>query len=796
MNKAKRATKRPTNREPLLRPRTPKTVLAELATQQLRIPRTEGTREVRKEYLKMLEDFRDACKRAEAVRMLSQVALEQFDEAASEQQLLLETGANEEAAKKEEATEAALRQILELQVSMGIAVRDISEIYAQSKQATWERTTTDGKKESGIASALEIVHREFVRQRVNFVEFKMAFEQLALIEKALVHAAPATAGFVPTTQKEIERVAIASHFEVDSDAIDEQIPTMIPEPGAETDPGVHRRSILPDLMRTFDAATAQKVMGLLQQSRAKKEADDSQKPKTKIGVTPREQRRRTLQELRRMSLHQLQSMREKVHAECEEFWEKPEIRNAWIEQQLAGLVAALIRGDDVLALSSTTRALNTLAQWEAEDPRCIVGGVLVGEPGVGKSTTIEDYLRLKGRKEPVRMDMSEDLTRYSLFGSVDIHAESELDRFKHLTESVAQLKDEEVLDLVRHQSDRLKETMKALSDEERTVVAFAQLQERVAELSESGEESLNPQAALLREKLRGIASKAYLSELAKRLADITNKNGWRDGTIIHALRTDRSLIVDEFNKARSWTLINKLLTSKTGEVYEFTDNNEKIPIPSDWRIYFTANIGKKYMRFPISEDLASRFRSRVMEMTSPPAIEEWFLTLATLTDASLQVVRDRTDMYKMQVLVFEAFKQIREAIRSSGASSVPISFRVIREIATKLTTRAHGAVQPRPEMSVDKAVMQSVLSPYVQWEDRSLPRTIAQLLINNNILLDDESIEAEVCKWSGYSKEEIQQRRERYHAAMAGNSAEEEFQKRMVETKSSMTALLPLTLTV
>ena len=43
-------------------------------------------------------------------------------------------------------------------------------------------------------------------------------------------------------------------------------------------------------------------------------------------------------------------------------------------------------------------------------------------------------------------------------------------------------------------------------------------------------------------------------------------------------------------------------TQKEGD--NFGDNDEPIRIPEDWRMYFTANIGKKHGGFAVAEALA------------------------------------------------------------------------------------------------------------------------------------------------------------------------------------------------
>ncbi|PIW36578.1 MAG: hypothetical protein COW24_04435 [Candidatus Kerfeldbacteria bacterium CG15_BIG_FIL_POST_REV_8_21_14_020_45_12] len=461
-------------------------------------------------------------------------------------------------------------------------------------------------------------------------------------------------------------------------------------------------------------------------------------------------------------MSELTAKREELSVQAHKLYARREIRARWTEKTFQRLILDAKSGADILEIPQVREIVGKLHRWEREHPNSIVGAALVGPPGTGKSTGVEYYLEKMGRPEPIRMDVSQELTRYALFGSPEVQFESDIDRYRKLAERVGSLSEADVLSMVQKHADKLGAALGDMNPEERSVIALASLKEEVDEILRAGGEmdtDAHAKVQALRGALEGLANGQYQSELATQLADITHKNGWRDGMIIHALRHQRPLIIDEFNAAKSWTLLNKLLTSKPGEDYFFADNNESIKIPDWYRIYFTANIGGKYGRFKVQEDLMSRFGKRVIEVDYPPAEDEFMVMVAFVCNAYTEMLRDKVDMYKLGTFVRTVVPKLRAAMNESKQASNPISFRTYREIGETLVTPGPAGTE-RKSNSVDKAVLESVVNPFAGWEDRTLAKTLVQLMLESDLLLDDESVWPEVTRWTGISHEELQQKKD------------------------------------
>ena len=212
-----------------------------------------------------------------------------------------------------------------------------------------------------------------------------------------------------------------------------------------------------------------------------------------------------------------------------------------------------------------------------------------------------------------------------------------------------------------------------------------------------------------------MAQSAFRTELGNTFAHIVKRNGWRDGVIISALRSGNSIIMDEFNKNKNWSLIYGLLTAKPGEEWYFADNNERIQIPEDWRMYFTANIDRKHGVFEVAEALASRGQAEVMQVGYPPRKEEMLASLVALANPEGDFLRSKEDLGKLYILINEVFPKVRAYIEGKR-QVIPLSYRTIRDIGEKLVQyrdpKTKAPVYQPTKTSFDQAVYDVMVESY------------------------------------------------------------------------------------
>jgi DNA polymerase III delta prime subunit len=448
---------------------------------------------------------------------------------------------------------------------------------------------------------------------------------------------------------------------------------------------------------------------------------------------------------------------EKLRKDVVELWEDPMVRYFYKKREMDNLMLAFARGDDVIETQSVIKHLNELHEWEQQHQRTTIGGVLVGPPGVGKTTLVRHYLEAKGRNY-VYIDLSEDVTRYLLYGSKSIEFKSPIDYLKRLTEDLSDLDEETFQKFISENSGSIKNTLGA-TDDETAVVLIEQLQESLNQgaaalegMGDKASRELLDRTKKAQAQIVGLAEKSYRKQLSTEFAHLVKRNGWRDGVVIAALRRGDSVLLDEFNKNKNWSSLYSLMTAKPGEKWYFADNDEYIQIPNDWRMYFTANIGKKHGVAVVGEALASRAGGKVMDVQYPGMQEEMQVALTALANIQGIFLRSAEDLSKLFYLVHDLFPKIRKYI-ADKPQSIPLSFRTIRDLGEKLVlyrdpkTQKH--IYSRTKKSFDAAAFEILVGSYALYEDKNIPTEITKLAADMGFFLFDESIKDQVIELIG-----------------------------------------------
>ncbi len=696
----------------------------------------------RNERKKVVDTYRDIIREAEAARHMVRKAKEQRDAAQKE--------------GDKQTTQTADNGLSKWLV-----------LFKNAQQQIERLRETHG-------DALEQAHRQYIREQVQVTDFLLTFRELGRVEQAIRNYAPEMHGFAPDPKKpmELRKRGVISEMA-------RGLGTSVEESDSEesgkdegTDLDELQEQLTDSLGYIFDDETtinvlSEEIEAGINQLRTETEEERS--------VRESEERK----DLPNLSLDSLKKLQQDLEVDAEELWEKSGVKERWFERQLHQWIQSNLRGDLVLEFNSVVKHLNDLDDIERTYQNTTIGAVVVGEPGVGKTTLIQHFLEKKGRGY-VYIDMSEEVTRYQLFGSPSLKQESAMDQYQHFAEQLAGMSEEEIAKLIQEHADKLEQSMGGLSSEERGVVALSQIRETLDEAQGHMDDNMKDQLVKVRGTLEGIVRKHYRSEAAKKLMDVTKKNGWRDGVVIHALRNGHSLIIDEFNKAKSWTLIHRLATSRPGEDFFFADNNENIPIPKAWRMYFTGNIGKKHGTFGVREAFASRIGGKVLEVDVPPNEEERTAMMTFLSDSDYRLMRPDPDIVRLMYFVKDIVPKLRGIIKDQR-NVIPISYRLFRDTAEQLVDYKHE--QPRPT-TVDRALFNVLIRPYAVFETRDIPERLIKMCHTAGLLIGEE-VEDEVIKWGNVTKDELKELRakradvdveavvrEIYHATVAAMTAQ------------------------
>lgn len=450
-----------------------------------------------------------------------------------------------------------------------------------------------------------------------------------------------------------------------------------------------------------------------------------------------------------MSVRDREKRLAEIDEELHELWRLPRVQYFWNRAEKARAARAILENQDVIETPSALRVLNRLAEIERAHDRTTIGGVLVGEPGVGKTTMVRHYLRETDRKDFVYIDLSQDVTRYMLFGSKSMEFRSAADTMTQLLGRIQKMDEKEFESFVGENSITLKQQFEC-SDDEAMVLTLNMMKEAVDQ--NAGELTPELQQALpgIRHKMEKVIASVYHRDLAEEFLHTVKNNGWRDGVVVSALRNNKCIIFDEFNKNKNWSLLYSLMTAKPGEKWHFADNIDDIDIPLNWRMYFTGNIGSEHDVFDVKEAEASRAAAKVIWVDHPPVTEVLTVALASISTPDGDLIRTgkgmEKDMAEMIILVSEVFPRIQEAMRNFQGKTVPATYRMIRDLGNELIQyRVPGTNKPleRPQdKSFDAALLEVLVNTFNIYgdirrgSDDSLVKQVIKICLMTGLLHD------------------------------------------------------------
>jgi len=347
----------------------------------------------------------------------------------------------------------------------------------------------------GHGLSFERAYREYMQARNEYVHFCLAQKEGGKLNELLFE--PAFQSL--STDAPLDEIALA------------RLESMMREQASivKTDQAKEHSSLLESLKTIF--------------------SEDSEEYKAQAALVTEEHTKTPSPKTKKEIMEEIASLQKTV----QELWKVDMVRYFWKKHETEKTLNDFSKGEDVIETQSVIKNLNKLHEWESQHQRTTIGGVLVGPPGVGKTTLVRHYLEEKGRNYAY-IDLSEDVTRYLLYGSKSIEFKSPAEYYKALLHDLEGMDEESFARFIQRNAEQLQQTFQA-TNQEAVALAVGQLQEELAKTGESPEGS-REQAKQIAEHVTRLAERGFHQELASQFAHLVKRNGWRDGIIIAALR--------------------------------------------------------------------------------------------------------------------------------------------------------------------------------------------------------------------------------------------------------------------
>lgn len=479
-----------------------------------------------------------------------------------------------------------------------------------------------------------------------------------------------------------------------------------------------------------------------------------------------------------LNVEELNKRYEEIKKEREDLWEENIVRYFEHQERRRELIKK--RDDEVWGMPSTIHLFNELQRIEDNYAESTIGAVLVGPPGAGKTTAIREFLKIK-KRQMAYIDISGEVSRFTLFGARTIDVSQPLDEYNSLIEEFSTASDEDIKYMIAQGTSYYGEKFTKQFDSNLDAL-----------LKATGDKEKENIINNFKNKFTETLKSKKLDEILKKWTDLGGKNGFRYGFLVNALRNNTSIIIDEFNKAEDLTLLHSLMTAmpvsneeagirpdlreygegmakkyqfslerlkslenelskynesspeykkltsdiqKINQTFEqdfkgwwyFADNNEWIRVPEKWRMYFTGNVGKTFKVHRLSPALASRMSGKVIEMTFPPVEEELEFMDISLSGQNGEYLRSPEDDFALFHLIKDIFPAIREnQEQETRIPTIPVSFRTIKDIAADLVkketvkdskTGKFIKFYSPTETNVDRAVFNHLIRPYALYPE-------------------------------------------------------------------------------
>ncbi len=407
----------------------------------------------------------------------------------------------------------------------------------------------------------------------------------------------------------------------------------------------------------------------------------------------------------------------KVEEDSTDIWRSEEVRMAWLKRQHLEFISQLDEGRAVLETPTVIKLLNRIHEALFGGKAYKVSGpALVGPPGWGKTSMLQDYFRSFGL-EPLSADIDPGQSAFSLMARPTLGLEKGLEEVKSLVEMVNAMSVAQIKTMYEMDPKKFKEVFEFDPEEQNGPASGL-----------SQDDDKWTQAKL---KIKTQLENKLMADFMTTVENLFLNKGYAYNLILKGLQQDKPVILNEFPELQEWTFLHGLLTAvpsadadaaprpslkpKEGEEVKApkgwffnTITGDWMRVPEHFRICFTGNIGVEYGNTGLPPALMSRIGGGLIQIDGLPPEEltrciVWPLLSSKDTGRFLP---DDETAYKLHFLITDFFPKLQAKLNSVADESFTIATREIIDLCRCL----HPYHNQSP-CSLDEALMRTLVRP-------------------------------------------------------------------------------------
>jgi ribosomal protein L29 len=408
----------------------------------------------------------------------------------------------------------------------------------------------------------------------------------------------------------------------------------------------------------------------------------------------------------------------KVEADAEDMWGSEAVRIAHLKKEHQKFTTEIHEGKAILETPTVVGLMNSIHENIFGSRAYKVSGpALVGPPGWGKTSMLQEYFRSFGL-EPLSADIDPGQSAFSLMARPTLGLEKGLEEIRYLVELVGEFSEQQIKRMYEMDKDKFL-TVFDIPEEE-----FRGIDSDKADVASGA--WIN-----VRRKIRSQLEQKLIEDFVSTVENIFLNKGYSYNLILTGLKNNQPVILNEFPELQEWTFLHGLLTAvpcsddeaaprpsstpKEGEEIKNpkgwffnTITGDWMRVPEHFRICFTGNIGIEYGNTGVPPALMSRIGGGLIQIEGLPPEEitrciVWPLLSSKDTG---EFLLKPEEAYKIHFLVTNFFPKLQARLNNISEEFFTISNREIIAMCRCL----HPFYNEKP-CSLDEALMRTLVRP-------------------------------------------------------------------------------------